>query len=255
MDNQQEIQWFSGFFEGEGCQTFSLRKSRGLDNSLYIIEPKISISNTEKSAIDICKTLMNELYIIPNTWVDKRKDKLPCYTLEINKADSIEVFTRKLKPFIECDRERLVIFNKFCQSRLSRIRYSKHNDYEWQLYKELQNWRSSEAKREESYNYSLDWLAGIYEAEGSFVQHSVTGSGSINFCNTNVAIVSKVQFHLEKLNLSGYYKRYPGNERHQPHWHIMLHGKNKSLRFINTMKPYFRFRKWELEYLESKIRL
>jgi hypothetical protein len=245
MDNQQEIQWFSGFFEGEGCFTIRLRKCRG-NKEGYNLEPKISISTTNDKAKDICKRVLTQWFIEPSISIDRRKGKIPCYSIEISSHHSILEFTNKILPYLECDRERCVLMNKFCKSRWNRKRCSDINQHEWELYSKIQQWRSSETIREESYSSSLYWLAGIYEAEGSFYYPS------IQLCNTNTGIIHKANDIIQDvLQLGSHLKRFEtGNPNHQPYWVLSLHGKNKCQDFALEMQKYFKIRQGELEKIK-----
>lgn len=249
MDNQQAIHWFSGFFEGEGCFTIVKRAKKG-KNIGFNLEPRISISTTNKTAFEICRSVLNQLFI-PNSFeLARRKGRLPCYSIYIARTESIRDFTIRLLPYLECDRERCIIFNKFCQSRLARLRYSDINNYEWELYKELQQWSASTTTREESYSEDDNWLAGVYEAEGTF-SISQLGVYKIQLCNTNNHIIWKAYQNLLSIGLSGHLKRYEtGNPNHQPYWLLSLHGKNKCLKFADYYQSYFRCRREELDKIK-----
>lgn len=249
MDNPQDIHWFAGFFEGEGSFSFRARNKRGKIKGL-MYEPKISISNTNALAIEKCENVLQTNYISYTKSLSVRTGKIDCYSLDICSNLSVSLFVDKFKSLIECDEIRLDCFQKFVNSRIERKTYSAHNDYELELVKKHNLWRSSETTCKVSYSYSKDWLAGIYEAEGSFTNHGWTGSPIIQLSNTNISIVKKVVFILRDDWLSPHIQKYEGTDKHQPYWLITLVGSSKYKRFCEKYASHLRYRLYELEKIK-----
>lgn len=249
MDNPQDIHWFSGFFEGEGSFSFRVRQRRG-QNTGILYEPKISISNTNSIAIEKCEKVLQSKLIQYCKTLNIRYGKKDCYSLDISSKVNISLFVDFFKPYIECDKIRLDCFQKFINSRMNRVSFSPHNDYELQIIAKHNQWRSSETTREISYSYSRDWLAGIYEAEGSFVNHNWTGSPCIQLCNTNFSIICKAQEILRKDWLNPHITKHDKTEKHQAFWHLTLSGKNKYNRFVERYASHFTYRRNDLERIK-----
>ena len=244
MANQQAIQWFSGFFEGEGCFTFRLRNARG-NNSGQIIEPKVCLSNTNLRAIEFSESILNSWLISYSRSVDQRINKLPCYSIEITKFSEILDFCEHMEPHIQCDKFRLKSFKDFCKLRLSKKRYSPYVE-EWDIYHKHKNWRASETTRDGSFNHSIDWLAGIYEAEGELSRSNRwTNQLNVSICNTNNLVIEKV-IEILKTNLfNPYISFYKATEKHQSYWLVSLYGNTKVNRFWSLIESSLVFRKEE----------
>lgn len=246
MDNPQAIHWFLGFFEGEGCFTIRKRQGRGSVNHI-LLEPKVCLSNTNPKAIEFCENVLRQNSIRFSKSLDSRIGKLPCWSLDISCVQDIKIFCMKFCHLLECDRERCEIFLKFCNSRLSRERYADYNDYEWSLFLQLKQWRASETTRDESFTHSVDWLAGVSEAESSIVLHTVNKQHKYLLCNTNNLIIYKAQQILTKLGCGPHIKLFQGTIRHQPFWHLSIYGTVKVKRFWSIIRDNLQFRRQEWE--------
>jgi hypothetical protein len=249
MDNPQDIHWFSGFFEGEGSFSFRERQRRG-NNVGFFFEPKISISNTNKIAIELCEKILQQKLINYSKTKSIRTGKIDCYDLSICSNVAISLFVDYFKSLIECDKVRLECFQQFVNSRMQRTRYSLHNDKELEIVEKHNQWRSSETTREVSYSYSRDWLAGIYEAEGSFTNHSWTTSPIIQLCNTNFSIICKAQYILQQDWINPHIHKFDVTEKHQSFWRLTICGKKKYNRFVEKYASCFRYRHSELEKIK-----
>lgn len=243
MDNQQAIQWLAGFFEGEGCVSFNLRSQR--DSKLT---PWTSISNTSLTAIQECERILKywNVYYTVRCQVDKRPNTKPCYHIRVHGVENVHWFLRNLHPYLECESYRVSRMLHFCDSRLGRKGHASTNDLEWQMYQEILNWRASTTTCEESYKLDYDWLAGVWEAEGTFSANQ-NGTPIIQLVNCNTKLIDKARVHLP---IGCHLKRYQIVSHHQPIWHLTLCGQLKLQKFEALVGAKLRYRKSELDRIK-----
>lgn len=243
MGNQQAIQWLAGFFEGEGCFSFNVDTTRSSK-----LKPWMSISNTNLLAIEECERILKywNVYATRRCQVDKRPNTQPCYHIRINGVEHVQNLVRNILPYIECESYRGSRMLRFCNSRIGRVGRATTNDLEWQMYTEIINWRASTTTCEESYKLDYDWLAGVWEAEGTFSanQH---GTPIIQLVNCNTKLIDKAHKHLP---IGCHLKRYQIVSHHQPVWHLTLCGQSKLQKFETLIGACLRYRKHELDRIK-----
>lgn len=203
QENQQVTRsWFTGILEGEG----SLRNTASSN-----IE--VRISNTNLDIIEAC-----ESYLKANSvWFNRRSQSRPPrkteYTIEIRDS-KYQIFKyaailyELIKPSLEC----------------------RNGEFQRIL-------GTSETLCSPSVD--LDWIAGIFEAEGSFDlrrNHLGVSVMRVEISNTNPKILAKVICNLDAM-LCAYHVRIrrKTKEHHSQAWSIEIHGMKRCQRFLNAM--------------------
>jgi hypothetical protein len=193
------------------------------------------ISNTEVDAIGFCETNLTRLGI-DNSMSDwKRKGKKREYEICISSwTDNYQLYNR-------------------LDSSLCRI-----NELEAII-------GASETTREATSN--IDWLAGMYEAEGSFSIGRVMTRGNkpnyqVQVCisNKRCSIIDQIVLTLSNNQLSYYITdHYPTNPKHAPYQAVGITGMLRCYRFLDTIQPYLRTSKYRIkceliiEYINSRL--
>lgn len=258
MVNPQDIRWFSGFFEGEGSICFRQRKRRTVSGKQnytgeWIYEPKISVHNNNSISIDLCSKFWALHFLNHYRGLDYRKlPKNNTHYLQITALDSILMFCENYKPYIQCDKVRLDAMLQFCSSRINRKSFSDYTDNELNCIQVVNQRRSSETTCEASYEYSKDWLAGIWESEGTNEFNPRTGNYGTSISNTNPSIIEKARFILRQDGIEPHIKDFwSPNDNRQNCQRLTLWGNTKFKRFCEYYLPYFRYR--SNEFINLKI--
>ncbi len=202
QDNEQvtKVGWFCGILEGEGY--------------FKVSEKKIIINNTDVGIIDACKRFLKSNYVYFTDHEVKWKNyKLQYYiTIPNNKTDSVQWCNRLyelIKNNLECRR----------------------NQFEQLL-------GTSETICDLSVD--LDWLAGIYEAEGSFsliFDYRNQAAFEIQIANTNLIIIDKIARNLVNIYCAYHFSERNGKkDHHKKLWYIRIRGFKRCNRFLYKMK-------------------
>lgn len=227
QDNQQVTSsWFCGILEGEG--SFDDIKNR----------KRVRICNTDEDIIEACEDYLKRNFIWYTTFKSVRKGKKDTYDISISsgKKDILFDYPQMLFNLIDNDLE------------------CRRSEFEQLL-------GTSTTTRGPSVN--LDWLIGIYEAEGSF--SSVLNcrgliTHKIELPNTNELILKKVILNLKAIGCTYYIetkKKY--QEHHTQSYSISIYGMKRSLSFLQaTNGKWVSWRKAKLaslmqEFAESRF--
>lgn len=166
----------------------------------------IQISNTDLDIIEGCEMFLKREGIWFVRGSNNRKGQKPDYIIRISRPDSTFIF-KLLEPHLQC---------RFVN----------------QL-----NTGSSETTREPSID--KNWLAGIFEAEGSFsltFDNRDNVQSSITLPNTNRKIIAKIVRNLWSIGCSWYiFDKKPRLEHHTSGWIVAISGMKRSLRFLRQM--------------------
>lgn len=167
-DNQPEtsVSWFVGILEGEGCF---------LD---YRKDIEVKIANNDLDIIESCEGFLKRNHIYFATYCVRSKKGLRNeeYTISVRKSNTLifnypEILYKLIESKLEC----------------------RLDEYQRIL-------GSSQTERAPSVD--LDWLIGIFEAEGSFslcMNHRDRVNYQISISNTNSRIMEKVMKNLFSL--------------------------------------------------------
>lgn len=193
-DNQQETNWFSGILEAEGCAS---------GNS-------ITISNTDKSIIEVSKSYLNRIQIDYSLGERKLPSNKTLFTISINGRYSCQMLITHLD-----------ICNSF---QCRREEFTEKLNLKTDEIRECQFGSSTTTRREtlteKIVTPNLHWLIGIFEGEGSIGLYRVRNEDrflpQIRFVNTNQLIIEK------------YFKTLHNN---QLAWHV--HERKPDVRSIN----------------------
>jgi hypothetical protein len=184
-DNQQatRIGWFVGILEGEG----SFRNAATGGSAV------VTISNTDFSIVEGCESFLrtNHIWFVRDA---KPRNGRTEYVIRVTNSGR-EVFQyadllyKLISPSLEC----------------------RHDQYQTIL---------GAPTTTRDLSVDLDWLAAIYEAEGSFsltLDYRKNAALAITITNTNTRIVEKVLVNLKSLHC-GCHLRDKKHYKHQSHY-------------------------------------
>jgi len=84
--------WLRGFFDGEGSVSFR-KESSGRKHTAYYL----TVTNTDALLMDTCQEYLAMLGIEFSEWsIRRRRNRKPCRTLHICRADSIRIYAEKV---------------------------------------------------------------------------------------------------------------------------------------------------------------
>lgn len=235
--NQQAMitsSWFVGFLEGEG--NFSIPKNNSQNG-------RIRITNTDLDLIEACESFLSNNKIHYYTQQDaKRKNRRgkDCYTIYIknNRFDEFYEYCNELYKLIgnkvEC----------------------RKNEYD-----QLLGITASETIH--PLTIDLDWLVGIWEAEGSFSLFRNNWDRlvyNINLVNTNVRILDKVVINLKAIGCPWYVQsRNKPEEHHKQATSIIISGFKRCKYFLDVTEGKWVSRRNKkrstlmLEFIKSRL--
>lgn len=201
--NQQVTRsWFVGILEGEGC--FRNTKKSGVETR---------ISNTETDIINACESYLKSNQIWFTTSEGQRVGKRKEFTISIRNSNR-EIFQYATLLYKLIDQS-LECRNDEFQSILG----------------------SSQTARNSSID--LDWMAGIYEAEGAFdlhLNHRGIANLKIELPNTNRKIIDKVEKNLAIMQCAWHIRdRIPKQINHSLAWSVEIYGMKRCERFLEAM--------------------
>ena len=200
--NQQVTSsWFTGILEGEGC--FEKSKKQNI---------RVRISNTNLDIIEACECFlkMNNVYFV--THVHKRSGRKTEYEISIRTSRELTLNY----PHILF---KLVEENLQCRySEFARIL------------------GTSETVRDLSVD--LDWLIGVYEAEGSFsivMNNRGNVAYKIDLSSTNPRILEKVALNLRAMDCSWHVENKTSYQlHHKAAQAINIYGMKRCSRFLKA---------------------
>lgn len=176
---------------------------------------RVTITNTNKDIIDACERYLTDNYIYFTTSRVKYKNYKEWWVIYINFGRKNDIFNyckqlyKLIQPSLECRRD----------------------EFEQLL-------GTSETTCEPSED--LEWLAGIFEAEGSFsliLDYRNQASFTIEIANSNQKIIDKVIRIYRKYYISYHVSERAGKKSHHKHMtHIRIRGLLRCERFLRLMK-------------------
>lgn len=205
--NQQVTSgWFCGILEGEG--NFRLKQN-------YAV---VRISNTDEDIIEKCEDFLRQNYISFTTSVYPRKRGKPEHVVTIAQKKSDLPFNYAL-----------MLYN-LIEGKLQ----CRRNEYQQIL-------GTSTTTRDATID--LDWLIGIYEAEGSFyvrIERNQYAQPRVIIVNTNQKIIEKIRLNLDYLNCTYHIKDMFGQEyNHKNYTIISIYGFKRCLKFLQATENYW----------------
>lgn len=251
MVSPADLEWFAGFFEGEGSICITQREARGKKKQTFL-EPVVAISNTNYDAILQCSKILNLWSLDYAIGVNNKRNevnRLPVFSIQISNFMDIELFCSYIESYVECDSVRLSAMKRFSQSRFTRKRGSSISQEEWNLYWVIKNRKSSEEETDKLLSVSNNWLAGILEAEGS-IYRSPSGCLYLNVSNTNPVIIQKAAKNIMELGIAAIEYKHSGNGvNHQPHSELVVSEEIRVRQIMKAIFPLLRYRHDEWKVL------
>jgi len=143
--SNNQLAWLAGYFDAEGCLTFSPRYNKKSKN--YNFSSRISFTSTNLKVLRYVKRLMNRVFnrgnnkhtfkIVPKTvWKDRTFNEAPCWDLVCSQMAKTHLFSKIYQPIIKVKRKiekmnRLINYGEFCAHmkwRFGKFNFKKNDE-------------------------------------------------------------------------------------------------------------------------------